>query len=343
MEPEVVFGNVKVVLKHEMASGVHTKLMYMKIKEAKRSFGGFYALTDPVLLIIDPKVIKRVLVKDSKHFYNRHFHFTSYFPSIYDNLVTYRGEKWKRVRTKVSPTFTPSKMTKIFHSILECCVDMHELLERAAETKQSVNIRDLMSRLVLDNIATSAFGYQSNCLKELESDFFKYAQISEEHIFKGLVSKIAQFYPKIMMVFKLYTFFSIPNDVIKIKDYFTNILIESIDHRLRNNVQKNDFLDLFLKIMSSDEGGFKTKEVGLSFDELTATAFSFYVGGYHTTESSLTFAFLELAMNQEIQNTLREEICQTLKKHDGKTTYECIMSMKYLDQVVSGKYSLSKT
>lgn len=45
----------------------------------------------------------------------------------------------------------------------------------------------------------------------------------------------------------------------------------------------------------------------------------------------------ELAAHEDIQNKLRNEIEETLDKHDGKITYEAIQEMKYMDQVINGK------
>ncbi|KAI2473942.1 hypothetical protein C4B38_000042 [Diabrotica virgifera virgifera] len=43
---------------------------------------------------------------------------------------------------------------------------------------------------------------------------------------------------------------------------------------------------------------------------------------------------LELAMNLEVQDKLRNEINTVLEKYDDKITYEGIMEMTYLDKIV---------
>ena len=44
----------------------------------------------------------------------------------------------------------------------------------------------------------------------------------------------------------------------------------------------------------------------------------------------------ELALNQEIQDKLREEIKSNLAKHGGKLKYEHVKDMEYLDKVFRG-------
>lgn len=49
----------------------------------------------------------------------------------------------------------------------------------------------------------------------------------------------------------------------------------------------------------------------------------------------MTFCTYELALNQDIQDRLREEIEEVLENHNGKVTYDAIAEMKYLDMVLN--------
>jgi hypothetical protein len=80
--------------------------------------------------------------------------------------------------------------------------------------------------------------------------------------------------------------------------------------------------------------------VGLSMNSVAAQAFVFFLAGFETSSTTMTFCIYELSLNQDIQERVREEIDVVLKKHDGKITYEAIQEMEYLDKVVAGKASL---
>lgn len=51
----------------------------------------------------------------------------------------------------------------------------------------------------------------------------------------------------------------------------------------------------------------------------------------------MTFALYELALNPDIQESMREEIKTVLKKHENKLTYEAMLEMKYLQMVIDGE------
>lgn len=76
------------------------------------------------------------------------------------------------------------------------------------------------------------------------------------------------------------------------------------------------------------------------FDELdvAANVFLFFVAGFETTASTLSYCFYELALNQDIQDKLRSEVQQIKNKSRSKTmTYELLREMTYMDAVITGK------
>lgn len=72
---------------------------------------------------------------------------------------------------------------------------------------------------------------------------------------------------------------------------------------------------------------------------LTAQAFVFFIAGFETSSTTMSHAMYELALNQNIQDKLREEIHTTLDNNNGQLTYDAVKNMTYLDKVFKGKYS----
>lgn len=73
-----------------------------------------------------------------------------------------------------------------------------------------------------------------------------------------------------------------------------------------------------------------------SDDILAANSFVFFVAGFETTASTISYCLYELAMNPEIQVKLREIIKQR-NETEGKLSYDTLKDLKYLDMVINGQ------
>lgn len=69
---------------------------------------------------------------------------------------------------------------------------------------------------------------------------------------------------------------------------------------------------------------------------LTAQAFVFFIAGFETSSTTMSHTLYELAINQQIQDKLREEINQEYASHGNNLTYDNVKKMNYLDKVFKG-------
>lgn len=69
--------------------------------------------------------------------------------------------------------------------------------------------------------------------------------------------------------------------------------------------------------------------------EVSAQAAQFFLAGYETTSATFTFALYEIALHQDVQDKLRQEISNNLND-DEEFSYNAITSMPYLNKVALG-------
>lgn len=123
--------------------------------------------------------------------------------------------------------------------------------------------------------------------------------------------------------------------------YLTGVVRDSIAYRAKNNVSRNDFMELLIKLLKNAE---TDAENSITFNELAAQAFIFFMAGFETSSSTLTFCLYELALQPEIQAKARHAIKMAYQKYGGdgdgnvgQLTYEMMMDMPYVDQILEGK------
>ncbi|XP_018571700.1 probable cytochrome P450 6a20 [Anoplophora glabripennis] len=338
IEPELYYGNVRKMIKREISFGEQFKEIYDELKSRGVKHGGAFALFTPLYMPIDPGIIKCILQSDFKHFMNHGVFVNEENDPLTGHLFNLEGQKWRRMRTKLTPTFTSGKMKMMFHTFLACTEDLEGVLNDHAIIQDAVNIKDITSRFTNDVIVSCAFGMDCNSLKNPNNEFLKFGQ----NIFNsGILGRIKQL---IVML--------VPRQVlIKIgfkqtssatESFFMKVIKDIVTYRESNNIVRKDVMSLLIQMKNkgsmSDEDVVKENEEKdslLTMNELTAQCLVFYLAGFETSATTMTFALYELALNQNIQDKLREEICSVLKKHNGNITYEAVSEMTYLDKVLN--------
>lgn len=216
---------------------------YNEFKDAP--FFGVYEGRRPTLVLKDPDLIKHVLIKDFNCFYDRAlFPFDKKKDYISNHLFNMCGDDWRRMRLKLTPTFTSGKMKLMFLLMTTCGEQLKECVDKKVSENAEVDVKDVLVRFTMDIIASCAFGLEINSLSDSESEFYHMGT----KIFKAPgVSQLAA--RLILSIFpfitKIYMPRFVPSDV---SDFLTKIVRDTTKYREENNVNRNDFLNLLIKI-----------------------------------------------------------------------------------------------
>lgn len=114
-KPSWLLGNLNGIgTKYQIADKF--RIIYEKFK-GRDVVVGFYMLFSPVLLIIDPKLVQQITIKDFNSFTDRGVFHNEKKEILTRNMFSISGKKWKNLRNKMSPAFTKNKLKMMFHTM----------------------------------------------------------------------------------------------------------------------------------------------------------------------------------------------------------------------------------
>lgn len=321
-EPVIPHGNIKGV--GTTMRFVHFIQNYYTQYKGTSKLCGIYFFNQPIALLLNLDLIKRVLVKDFASF-DRSFYYNEKDDPLSGHLVALDGVKWKNIRVKLTPTFTAQKMKFMYPTITKVGERLTTYLLDAIKDSDELGMKNILERFTIDVIGTCAFGIECNTLKDTYSDFYRMSRMAVDKPRHN--QRIAFFLNKFKYLARLFGCKAIRDDV---STFFMNVVHSTIEYRETNNVQRNDFMDLLINLKNEDD---VTKS--LTVDQIAAQSFLFFIAGYGSSSTTMLFTIYELALNPLIQTTLRQEIQQALKRH-REFSYDMMMDIPYLDQVING-------
>ncbi|XP_011705721.1 PREDICTED: cytochrome P450 9e2-like [Wasmannia auropunctata] len=305
----------------------YCQCLYDYIPNAK--YIGIVDLLSPAVFVRDPELIKDIMVKDFEHFPDhRNFVDENVDPFFGKNVSSLRGDRWREMRNTLTPTFTASKMKFMFDLLSKCSHDFVDYLVDHPELCHVIETKEVFRRYTADVIATAVFGISVNSMKDRDNEF--YIRGAEATKFPTGLLTIAKFMilracPWLAKLIGL-TFF--PS---RTAEFFKKIVRETIRVREEQGIIRPDMIHLLMQ--SRDKRSDTVHK--MSLDDIVSQAFIFFFAGFETSSTLMCFIAHELAVNQDIQDRLRQEVQQHLAEGSGEISYESLTKMSYMDMVVS--------
>lgn len=303
----------------------------------------------PLYIVRDPELIKKIAIKDFDHFAD-HRPVCGSDHGDHPNLMACKalfvltGPKWKTMRATLSPAFTGAKMKFMFELIVECSEALVDYYRD--QGAKEWDMKDLFARFSNDVIATCAFGIKVNSSSDRDNEFYRRGK--EMMVFTNFKTqlKIAGylFTPWLMNWFGI--------DLIKQEhsDYFAGLIRDTVRTREANGIIRPDMVHLLMQsrkgILKNQQEDDPEQEVSettrslpgptMTESEMIGQCLFFFLAGFDTVSTALTFLAYELALNPDVQEKLSAEIAETHQSLNKRSiTYEALHSMKYLDMVIS--------
>ncbi|XP_018322763.1 cytochrome P450 6k1-like isoform X1 [Agrilus planipennis] len=323
LKPVPFFGNFSKAFLQQKGIGFLLAEFYNQVQER---FFGIFVLSEPVLVIRDPELIKQVLIKDFQHFADRSNLEDESIDNISaDFLFFSKYKKWKILRSKQSPIFSSGKLRCMFLKMETVVKDMEFYINSKMSTNLcNLDVKELCNRYSTDVLALCIFGMKGASFEnghskfyDIEKRIFGFSLLNDFRLFGHTTAK---------SFIKLTRLKLLDSTVMK---FLRQTIGSQIEKREQNHLENNDFLDILVELKRM--GNVR----GLMFDQDRVVALSgqFIVAGYETVSTTLCFALYELSLNQEAQQKLRDELRDAVTEENG-LDYETIHKLPYLDQVV---------
>ena len=293
---------------------------WLYYKHGGKKFCGFFEFNKPILFVGDLDLIRSITIKDFDHFVDQRDQLAS--DVFEDMLIVLKGAKWKETRSVMTPTFSSSKLKAMYQLTLDNAQNLAQYVRDQMAGKDEVEVKDAFGKFTMDNIASSAFGVNCNSFTDPNSKFASTAAALNSFDILSMI----RFMVECVLPSNIAAWVPTPFD--KAGGFFRDVVTKTMSHREKNPSSTRDFLQLLMD--TKDKDG---KRI-LSTSSIVAQSMLFLIAGYDTTATLLTFSAYCLALDQQIQQRVQQEIDEAIARHGG-LTYDAVMDMPYLDRVMS--------
>lgn len=318
------------------------ELMQQFYYKSSKPFIGAYSGLRPLVFFRDPDLIRMVFTKDFQHFRDHGFYVDEENDPLSAHLLSLTGEKWSNLRAKLSPAFTSGKLKAMFSTIVHCGLPLQNYLDKCVQRNEVVEMREIAACFSTNVIASVAFGIDINCIDNPNEEFRKVGRKVFEPSFSNAMRQLISIVSPALM--KFLRIHSVSRDV---ENFFLTVVKQNLKLREEKNVIRKDFFQLLVQLrnaghVESDnqwEAVVNKDEKSKSFttEQVAAQSFFFFLAGFETSSTTISYCLYEMAKNPEIQEKVHEEINTVLAKYNGVLTYDSISEMKYLELCIDGK------
>ncbi|XP_075153327.1 cytochrome P450 6d3-like [Haematobia irritans] len=343
----IPFGSLHKVFRIERPLGLVIADIYERFHDTAAV--GLYMFFKPVILLRDATLVRQIMTTDFASFHDRGVYVDEKHDPLSSHLFNLKGQLWRSLRIKLTPSFSTGKLKAMFETIDEVGNNLNRyLLEKlGGENKYTVDVKDLSTTYAIDIIGSVIYGLDNNSFTNPQNEFrlmsdglFKNPQGNVfhkiRHVMGFICPPVAGFLCRLGVTDPI---------TYRVRD----IVQRTIEFREKNNVMRKDLLQLLIQLkntgkISDDIERISNMETpaenlkSITLDVISANMLLFYIAGSETTSSTIAYTLYEMAMNPEILQKAQNEIDLCLEKHklqaQGSLSYESVQDMKYLDLCV---------
>ncbi|XP_065222202.1 cytochrome P450 4c21-like isoform X2 [Planococcus citri] len=245
-------------------------------------------------------------------------------------ILNAKFDDWKKSRKMLSPAFSSEMLVRyadVFHEKASILVDE---LKGPADRGEIVNAWDYVMNTNLETVLANTLG---TSIEKTGKDAKNYCSVLHK-TFQNLTTRVISPWLHPGFIYKIYLKLIGQMNTIKILNDLPEEAIEEKLNNVRNTKKAQEYVDdspnsiIDLLIEKS------AKETSFTKTRIRDEAVQLILVGSETTALNVCFTLLALAIHQDIQQKVYEEIVQVMPEKDTLDTDDCINQLKYLEQCV---------
>lgn len=312
------------------------------------------------MIMLKPEVSQKILVSDWMEYPRPAFMRTILGIAAGYGLLTVTGNEHKQMRKVMNPAFSISNLmaqTDMYYDSIEVLLDiMKSELSIAPDQGKVFPIYEWMSKVTMDIICDTAFGYRTNSLMNPHNELAEAYEVllslqsgqnisllvffvSIPGLSRLLSSQLGYRYRNLFSVWSITApMTTFIDSVYRIRKISAQILNEKISESelvsLEDTAAKKDIMSLLVRAREVENAA-DEKGAGytLSDEALVDQVLTFLGAGHETTASGLSWTLWLLANDLTVQSKLRAEVTQLLEQNP-RPDYRSLKDLKLLDCVI---------
>jgi cytochrome P450 len=250
--------------------------------KGKTPFVGIFQIRAPRLMVLEPELVKDVLIRNFKSFHDSEFGDMmdkDTDPLFARNPFLLKGDEWKEKRAEITPAFTPNRLKALYPLIED--VQGRMIAYMREHTSEPVDLRELCAKYTTDVVSSSIYGLDANSFTvenpEIREMGRRLMAPSGFFIFKVLLVGAIPFLKKI---------FDMRFTALDVEKFFIALMDQALQYRKENNVQREDFLDYLIQL---------NHKKGIKNIDMAAHTISFFADGFDTSSIAIAHTLHEVS------------------------------------------------
>lgn len=336
IKPLPFLGNFSDIVLSRLSVAQLLKKVYEEHRQ--QPYLGMFAFDQPVLLVRDRRLVKHILSSEVSGAWDWGTADCHRCPLGPRNIFGATGDRWCIARNKLIPTFTVDEMKQMNHVLNEIAKDYASCFETSALAGKPVKVQETLTEHTVHRLSECIFGAKGNALNISKSSLYSHLLDNRRPSAIQGIKHAATF----VMPFILKPFESSDGDA-GFESELGKAIANNLSYREKCGLTQDDFMEILIQIKNkrhiSNVSGptWKRKQAEsysmnskLEDHEMMGQDCLSLLEEFSISFHIIYFTLYHLALNQELQSSLRAEV----QKHNSLPTYETVFNMKQLDMIV---------